>query len=229
MKKGIGTIDFKSRVSNFWHYHWKIIVCGVLVLGVVVFLLVDYLVKPVDVKIVVLSRNESVLDLSKIHEVLIDYTPDRNGDNIINLEIHNISPSNSELSDEEFVLNSISRLQDRETYLYLIDSELFDLLEKQPDERNIPEGFVNFSEENPNNPYVKGKGYNVIGSPFQEGFGISDELAEKYFESGLLLVLRAPVTEYSLTAGGDVEMPGYFQADAMMRYIVRGTPVKRID
>lgn len=229
MKKEISDVNLRPRVSNFWYYHWKIIVFGILALGVVVFLLVDYLVKPVDVKIVVLSRNEAALDFSKIHEALIDYTPDRNGDKIINLEIRNVSPSNGELPDEEFVSSAISSLQDPETYLYLIDSELFDLLEKQPVGQNIPEGFINFSAESPNNPYVKGKGYNVIGSPFQESFGISDELAEKYFKSGLLLVLRAPVMEYNLEVGGEVEKTGYFEADAMMRFVARGTPAKRMD
>ncbi len=227
MKKEIRDVNLKTRVSNFWYYYWKFIVFGVLALGVVVFLLVNYLVKPVDVKIVVLSRHEAVLDLSKIHEALIDYTPDRNGDKTISLEIRNVSPSNVELSDEEFVSSAISSLQDLGTYLYLIDSELFDLLEKQPVGQNIPEGFINLSVESPNNPYVKGKGYNVIGSPFQESFGISDELAENYYKSGLLLVLRAPVMEYDLEVGGEVEKAGYFEADAMMRCVLKETPVDR--
>ncbi len=43
------------------------------------------------------------------------------------------------------------------------------------------------------------------------------------------MVLRAPVMEYDLEVGGEVEKTGYFEADAMMRFVARGTPAKRMD
>lgn len=226
MKK-TNSSSVRSKLSNFWFYYWKFILIGIAVVAMGSFLVTNYLIKATDYNIIVLSRNENELDFDKIREVFSDYAVDQNADGTIKLEVRGVTPKEKELSNDEIIAGCISSLQSRDNYIYLMDPDLFDCLESQPEGKNIPEGFENLVLISPNNPGLKGKGYNIIGSPYQEKLGITDQIAEKYFSSGLLLVLRRPVIDFSVEMGEDVEREGYLEAVDTIKNILKGTPIDR--
>lgn len=209
-------MKLKSKISNFWFYYWKPILIGLVVVVAGVVLLLNFVIKPVDVKIAVLTNSEEHLNLETIRDALVDYTPDRNADKTVNLEIRRISPSDKTAID-------------RDTYLFLVDPDLLNQLEEQTKVENVSEGIMDLETVAPNNLYLSGKGYNIIGSPFQEKFGISGEDAEAYFKDGFLLVLRAPVKEYSAAVDGYVEKYDYIVSVDMMKSILSGKPIERAE
>ncbi len=224
MKKERTEKGAASRLANFWYYYWKFILIGLAVIVVGTIVTVNFVVKPTDVRIAVFSRNASKLDLGKIQGAFRDYVPDRNGDGTITLEILNYSPAGEE---ETFTDGRISALQNPDTYLYLIDAKLFQELQTLPEGKKIPEGFADLKLKSPGCAYLENNGYDVIGSPFQEALGISAEDADAYFPDGLYLVLREPVTVYSLETDGQITKSDYPTAEAFALNVLRGTPEKR--
>ncbi|MCI8500771.1 MAG: hypothetical protein HFJ85_00895 [Oscillospiraceae bacterium] len=224
MKKERAETGTASRFTNFWYYYWKFILIGLAVIVVGTILIVNFVVKPVDVRIAVFSRNASQLNLGKIQGAFLDYVPDRNGDGTISLEILNHSPA---VEEEAFTDGRIGAVQNSDTYLYLIDAKLFQELQALPEGENIPEGFADLKLKSPNCIYLENNGYNVIGSPFQEALGISKEDADTYFPDGLYLVLRGPVTVYSPETDGQTVKSDYPAAEAFALNILKGTPEKR--
>jgi hypothetical protein len=156
-----------SKLSNLWYHHKFKILIALFVVVVGGFLLYNYLDKPADLTIVVMSRSAGKIDVNTMRDFFEARTEDINGDGTrkVNILTTVLDENKSPEEQAEALRGSFNNPY---VFLYIIDTPVCEELAEQFIESDCQ----------------------LIGNSQQEKLGISHEDAGSYFEDGLQFVCR---------------------------------------
>ncbi len=181
-------LSFFKKIGNFlYHSKWWLLIT-VFIVGVMIFLVVDYVttVRP-DMIIMVLTDDPTLQSTNgELSEYLEQFVDDRNGDGKVSVDVYPIAV-NDHISTADYYTGDMTKLASQ----FQLADAIMVISDAVADEVILAdETLVNLEELFPDNKNVRGNGFYIRNTDFMENIGHEDVVLDRDIYIGLRAVTK---------------------------------------